>query len=195
MKGISAFLLCFVLFLTGCAKSTVVLLPDEDGTSGSVVVHAGSAQQVLNQPEQRVEATSSGLSGVSTMSAADVDRIFGAAIRALPEAGTSILIYFASESTHPTPKSMQELNRVLVAIQKRNTYFIEIFGHTDHLGKADYNLALSNARAREVQSLLIQRGIPAERMHEQGMGDRDPLVPAREGKAEPRNRRVEIFIR
>lgn len=185
---------CFVL-LAGCAKTTVVLLPDEEGKVGQVVVQAAGQETALSTAEQRVDATSGGLSKVSTMSNQAVERTFGTTLKALPEKPESDLIYFATESTKPTPESMKLLPGIVEKYKARTAPSLEIFGHTDHLGDKDFNLNLSLARAQEVRNLLISRGLPADNIKVRGFGYRDPLFPAQPGKAEPRNRRVEIFMR
>lgn len=194
MLRLAVVALCCLL-LAACAKTTVVLLPDENGVTGAVLVQAGGEQKVLAEADQRVEATTGGLSAVSRMSSAAVEKTFKPALKALPEKTESVLMYFDAESTRPTAESLRKLTQVMDILQARPVPSVELFGHTDHLGDRDYNQKLSDARAREVRHLLIKRGIPADQIHEKGFGDRDPLVPQRAGKAEPRNRRVEIFIR
>lgn len=183
------------LLLAGCAKTTVVLLPDEEGKVGEVVVRAAGKEKVLSGAEQRVDAGSSGLSSVSRMSPETVRRTFGTTLRALPEKPESLLVYFSSDSVHPTAESMRSLSRAAEIVGKRAVPAVEVFGHTDHMGDRVYNQDLSDRRAAEVRRLLIRHGIPAEIIHEKGFGYREPLVPPKPGRAEPRNRRVEIFIR
>lgn len=187
-------ILCCVL-LTACAKTTVVLLPDENGVTGAVVVQAAGKQALLQKADQRVEATPGGLSAVNLTSPEAVNKNFNTVLKALPEKTESILIYFDAESTRVNAESLHKLPQVVELVQQRKAPSVELFGHTDHLGDKEYNQNLSDARAKEVRRLLVKRGIAAEQINEKGFGDRDPLVPSRPGKAEPRNRRVEIFIR
>lgn len=187
-------LTCFLL-LAGCAKTTVVLLPDENGAVGQVVVQAGNEQRVLTQADERVEAVSGTISNPSRMAPAAVTRTFGSTLKALPEKPESILIYFTSESTRPTAESLRQLPRVVEIFKAREVPSVDLFGHTDHLGDSSYNQDLSDERAKEVRRLLIRQGLAPESIKMRGFGDRDPLFPPRAGKAEPRNRRVEIFIR
>ena len=49
-------------------------------------------------------------------------------------------------------------------------------------------------RARAVAGRLERLGVPAEAIRIQAFGSQEPLVPARPGVSEPRNRRVEIYI-
>lgn len=194
MSRMSCILCCFLL-LTGCAKTTVVLLPDDEGTVGQVVVQSAGKERVLSKAEQRVEATSESLSQITTMSPESVRKTFGAALKALPEKPESLIIMFDTESVRPTAESLPRLQEALANIDTRVSPSVELFGHTDHLGDRDYNQQLSDARAKEVRRLLMSRGVSEKIINVRGFGAQDPLFPPVPGKAEPRNRRVEIFIR
>ncbi len=67
---------------------------------------------------------------------------------------------------------------------------IEIAGHTDNQGDADYNQALSARRAYAVKHFLANRGVSVDRMVATGYGDSQPAADnsTAEGRAE--NRRV-----
>ncbi len=183
------------LLLAGCAKTTVVLLPDETGAVGEVVVRAAGEEKKLDVAEQRVDAGTGGLSPVTRMPPGDMEQTFGTTLRALPVKPESLLVYFDAESVHPTAASVRELPRAARIIGARAVPSVEVFGHTDHMGDPAYNQALSDRRAAEVRRLLIRQGVSSEIIHERGFGYRDPLVPPKPGRPEPRNRRVEIFIR
>ena len=66
---------------------------------------------------------------------------------------------------------------------------VEIEGHADAVGSADYNMTLSQLRARAVRAYLIQQhGIAAERLPFVGKGESEPYDPA--DPTAPINRRV-----
>ncbi len=68
---------------------------------------------------------------------------------------------------------------------------VEIQGHTDNVGKADMNLALSQARAEAVRTWLVEQGgVDARRLVARGYGDTRPLVPNLTPTNRRRNRRV-----
>ncbi|MFN2435557.1 MAG: OmpA family protein [Desulfotignum sp.] len=72
---------------------------------------------------------------------------------------------------------------------------VSIIGHTDTVGNEDTNKRLSLKRAETVRSLLIDAGISIEVIKIRAHGKNDPLVPTGPNVSEPRNRRVEIFVR
>jgi outer membrane protein OmpA-like peptidoglycan-associated protein len=71
---------------------------------------------------------------------------------------------------------------------------IDVIGHTDTVGSAEYNRELSQRRAEVVADELIRQGVPATDIATVGRGEEDLLVPTADGVSEPRNRRVEIVV-
>ncbi|NOQ16491.1 MAG: OmpA family protein [Methyloprofundus sp.] len=71
---------------------------------------------------------------------------------------------------------------------------IQVEGHTDSQGPAEYNLALSAKRAQAVKDLLVENGISADRLSVKGFGESLPLATndTPEGRAE--NRRVTYTV-
>jgi len=71
---------------------------------------------------------------------------------------------------------------------------IEIGGHTDSQGEADYNLDLSERRAIAVGAYLIKKGVQKDRLASKGYGMDVPLVEDETQEAFAANRRVEFKI-
>jgi outer membrane protein OmpA-like peptidoglycan-associated protein len=65
-----------------------------------------------------------------------------------------------------------------IAAKLSATHFgrIEVRGYTDRLGSSAYNLQLSQRRADAVKAMLIQHGIPADRVDARGLGEQDPIT-------------------
>lgn len=84
------------------------------------------------------------------------------------------------------------LNQLLGVLRDEPKMSVEIGGHTDNVGKPDYNMKLSDARAAAVRQWLIAHGIAANRLTSHGYGDTVPLVPNSSDEDRARNRRVEI---
>jgi outer membrane protein OmpA-like peptidoglycan-associated protein len=103
-------------------------------------------------------------------------------------------VLFATGKANLSPdadKSVAKLAEFLNKYQKRN---VLIEGHTDSVGKDDYNLTLSRNRADSVKSKLVGNGIEAGRITTVGYGKKFPLASndTKAGKAQ--NRRVEVII-
>jgi OOP family OmpA-OmpF porin len=66
-----------------------------------------------------------------------------------------------------------------------------IRSHTDTLGKHDYNMKLSQARAQSVLDYLVSKGITADRLEAKGMGETEPIAPNRiKGADNPEGRQL-----
>jgi len=83
------------------------------------------------------------------------------------------------------------LNRVADILKRYSRYKVIIEGHTDKVGRADYNLMLSTRRARTVLKYLVRRGIDEDRLLAKGLGKSVPLKGNRNSK---QNRRVEFIL-
>jgi len=86
------------------------------------------------------------------------------------------------------------LDEVAGVLESNRNISLEVQGHTDSVGAADYNMRLSQARADAVRAALIARGIEGSRLTSKGYGFRQPLVPNVSEANRALNRRVQ-FIR
>jgi len=185
----------FALTLAGCAhRGTVVLLPEKDGKPTAVVVQENDRETVLDKPYAAVQQTPFGLKPY-TSTPEEVQAKFGAALASQPQRAVSFTLYFVEGKDEFTEESKRIVESVFAEISKRPVPDIIVIGHTDALGSDQVNDALARQRAESVRAQLIRRGVAPESIQASGRGKREPLVAAPTGVAEPRNRRVEIFVR
>ncbi len=71
---------------------------------------------------------------------------------------------------------------------------IDVLGHADSVGADDYNQNLSERRALNISSVLIQSGVIRERVIATGFGERQPIADNSTDSGRARNRRVEVMI-
>jgi OOP family OmpA-OmpF porin len=71
---------------------------------------------------------------------------------------------------------------------------IRIDGHTDDVGDAATNDALSGRRALAVVNALVGAGVPIDKMEAYGWGEQRPVIRGTTEEARAANRRVEIFV-
>ncbi len=71
---------------------------------------------------------------------------------------------------------------------------IDVLGHADSVGGDDYNMNLSERRAMNVSSVLIQSGVIRERVIVSGFGESRPVADNASDSGRARNRRVEVMI-
>lgn len=69
---------------------------------------------------------------------------------------------------------------------------IQIEGHCDERGSAEYNLALGERRARSAMNYLVTLGVPAERLSIISYGEEKPVDPGHNEEAWAKNRRAEF---
>jgi outer membrane protein OmpA-like peptidoglycan-associated protein len=189
-------LLALGIYLSGPATvDTVVVLPSADGHTGTVVVQRGGERQVLDQPYASSRTGPGAAAEVSRLSAAEVSQSFGQVLEALPARPTAFLLYFITGSDELTEESKLEVQKVLAELKGRKVPDVLVIGHTDTVGDMEWNDRLSAQRAERMKAVLIEAGIPAERIRTAGRGKRELLVRTADNVEEPRNRRVEINVR
>jgi outer membrane protein OmpA-like peptidoglycan-associated protein len=93
----------------------------------------------------------------------------------LTEAGKSGAIRFEKGSS-PLLDGQEVLDRVAAVARECSAFKIEIGGHTDTGGAADFNERLSQSRANTVRDFLVSKGVPADQVTAKGYGESRPLV-------------------
>jgi outer membrane protein OmpA-like peptidoglycan-associated protein len=92
------------------------------------------------------------------------------------------------------PGSMQALNRLANFLSQQPQTKVLIEGHTDSRGGDDYNIGLSERRARAVATELESRGIPDSQIQTLGRGKDLPVATNATPEGRQQNRRVEIVF-
>ena len=67
-----------------------------------------------------------------------------------------------------------------------------ITAHTCTIGTAEYNLKLSERRAKSVKAYLAKQGVPPPAMRHQGLGFNEPIADNGTEEGREKNRRVEF---
>lgn len=181
----------------GCAGSSVLLLPEEDGSTGAVAVleSGGKAQEtLLDRPNSRTR-TSGTRPATRAVDPAKIPRRDRALVDGLPPPPARFTLYFYEGSTRLVPDSRPQLDALFAEILRRPGAEVQVTGHTDTEGSAEDNDRLSLARATEIRSALIAEGLGAEISSAVGRGERELLVPTADNIANPANRRVEVIVR
>jgi outer membrane protein OmpA-like peptidoglycan-associated protein len=105
-----------------------------------------------------------------------------------------LVIRFKYDSNEFSREDIEKMKEFAGLVKLNPAVTINVFGYTDAIGDAAYNLKLSEFRANIVKSFLLGQNIPPEQIRAQGLGDKNPI--ATNGTAEGRNmnRRVEISV-
>jgi len=111
--------------------------------------------------------------------------------------GTKIVlrnIFFDFDKSTLRSESTNELERLTKLLTDVPTLKIEISGHTDNKGSAEYNQKLSESRAKAVVDYLVSKGIGADRLQFKGYGLTQPMAGNETDEGRQLNRRTEFKV-
>ncbi|MCH6200487.1 OmpA family protein [Aquiflexum sp. LQ15W] len=108
-------------------------------------------------------------------------------------------IYFDFDKATLRPVHKTELERLALLLQRMQGMNLQIEGHTDQRGNEEYNLKLSERRAKAVMDYLVKRGVELDRMSSEWLGKTKPVhdcgtVPCTESMHQM-NRRTELQLK
>ena len=86
------------------------------------------------------------------------------------------------------------LSDAAATLRKNPTIKVEVAGHTDSDGAADYNEGLSARRAQTVHDYLAANGVDVSRMTVRGYGEAEPIADNSTAAGKAQNRRVVLRI-
>jgi len=102
---------------------------------------------------------------------------------------------FAFGSAELKDGARSALGKLADVLHKHEELTIQVVGHTDSSGAAEYNLHLSHLRAKAVADYLIGQGLTDSSIQSEGRGDRDTRLEQPASYNPGLKRRVEIYIR
>ena len=103
-------------------------------------------------------------------------------------------VTFAVGSATINSQFRETLNRVADSLTQYPNSIIDVYGHTDSTGSEEFNLDLSDRRAKAVADYLVARGVARSRIRSQGFGESQPIDTNDTAAGRAKNRRVEILI-
>lgn len=104
-------------------------------------------------------------------------------------------VLFDFDSSNLKDKSKGTLDRIVEILRKKYPdREIVVEGHTDNIGKPDYNQDLSERRAGAVAEYLKNRG-KRDKLSYRGLGQENPMWNNATKEGREKNRRVEIIIK
>ena len=103
-------------------------------------------------------------------------------------------VNFEFNKSDLTADSKPILDGVADGLKKHPHVKVEIQGHTDSVGKAAYNLKLSQRRAQSVLDYLLQDGVGPDQMVAKGYGETQPVASNKDADGRAKNRRVVMYV-
>ena len=99
-------------------------------------------------------------------------------------------LFFDIESSQPV--SVTELDYILLMLSGSSDLKVEVIGHADNTGNADFNEQLGLARANFIKDYLVKNGIDQSRITTLSMGDTSPIADNSQLSGRRLNRRAEV---
>ncbi|MBK7857754.1 MAG: thrombospondin type 3 repeat-containing protein [Archangiaceae bacterium] len=103
-------------------------------------------------------------------------------------------VQFKTASATLQPASLKLLKQVAGVLRAARSLSIEIQGHTDDVGSAVTNIALSQKRAEAIRVALVKAGVAPARLRAKGFGPTRPRASNTTAPGREQNRRVEFLI-
>lgn len=110
------------------------------------------------------------------------------------ERGDLPKILFEFDKDAITPESAPTLDLIAEVLTRNSKLKVIILAHTDSIGTEEYNLDLSERRARSVKTALAKRGVHPPSMRFLGFGFSRPIADNASDEGRQKNRRVEFRV-
>jgi OmpA-OmpF porin, OOP family len=111
-----------------------------------------------------------------------------------PAPARTFLVFFDWDKASLTPRATQIISEAASDSKTSSVTTLQVSGYTDTSGTPDYNMGLSERRAKAVAAQLETDGVPASEIEIHAYGETHLLVATGPGVREPQNRRVEIVL-
>ena len=205
--------LAAAIFMVGCTTVDPVTGERETnrtGTGAIIGAIAGAAAGTLAGGDDRRNAMIG--AGIGALAGAAIGHYMDRAYLNLRErlAGTGVGVERVSQSqiklnfpsdltfdfNRDSVKSqfVPTLRNVGGILREYDQTTVDVYGHADSVGSDEYNQDLSERRAMNVGSVLMQGGVIRQRLAVQGFGESRPIASNASDDGRARNRRVEVYI-
>lgn len=128
------------------------------------------------------------------------ERLAGTGVGVTRVSQSQILLNFPADLTFDFNSDavkgqfVPELREVGNVLRDYDQTTVDVYGHADSVGTDAYNQDLSERRAMNVASVLVQGGVIRQRLIAQGFGESRPIASNSTDDGRARNRRVEVYI-
>ncbi len=106
-------------------------------------------------------------------------------------------IFFEYNNSNITQQGAFELDKLVQIMKNNEKLIIFVKSHTDNRGSDEFNLLLSDKRAKATIQYVISNGIAVNRISGKGFGEKEPKVDCKNNcsdEANEQNRRSEFLI-
>jgi outer membrane protein OmpA-like peptidoglycan-associated protein len=103
-------------------------------------------------------------------------------------------ILFGFDSAALRTEARDNLRKLSTILNRDEDTILLIVGHTDSVGDENYNLGLSERRARSAANFMVEQGLAQSRVRVEGRGEYEPIADNETDAGRQQNRRVEVAI-
>ncbi|WP_349258150.1 OmpA family protein [Vitreimonas sp.] len=201
------------LLMVGCTNVDPVTgerTRNNTGTGAIVGAIAGAAAGTLAGGDDRRNAMIG--AGIGALAGAAIgnymdrtyqnlrERLAGTGVGVTRVSQSQIMLNFPSDLTFDYDRDavksqfVPTLQNVGSVLRDYEQTTVDVYGHADSTGSDAYNQNLSERRAMNVASVLMQGGVIRQRLVAQGFGESRPIADNSTDSGRARNRRVEVYI-
>lgn len=161
------------------------------GDSRESMIMTGSGKQLLlgsSAPCPEAQQVAS----VETETVSDADTDAGTTAAGLGDLPHNGMVYFDLDSAELDAEDQAMLDEIVAAVKAQGPDSVTVMGHADRSGGDDYNMSLSERRAKTIADALVAAGIPESAINTMGYGETEPAVETEDGVAMRQNRRAAV---
>lgn len=103
-------------------------------------------------------------------------------------------VLFETDRAQLPPGALRTADLLADVLKQHPRHRIRIEGFADSQGSEAHNLRLSTRRALAFRDALVQRGVSADRIDTQGLGEAFPVASNRTAEGRQQNRRIEVLF-
>lgn len=103
-------------------------------------------------------------------------------------------VYFDTAKHNINEKSKQTLDKLIAVLKEYPETNVVVAGYTDSQGKDQYNMGLSERRAKSVTNYFTSNGLNASRFTTKWYGEQNPVADNNTAEGRAKNRRVNVVI-
>lgn len=168
-----------------------------DATAGAAADAAALAQRNAADATALAQRNAADAAASAQRTAAELQQQIDALHAQATERGLVLTlgdVLFTSGGSTLNAGGMTQLMKLAGFLNKYPERTATIEGHTDSVGAADFNQALSQRRAESVKAYLMGQSIAGARLTASGKGEDSPVGDNSSATGRQQNRRVEVII-